>query len=88
MVEQQVQNRQEGHERPEPLFIDWVTVFLECDIYTALPVKIKVHVIPAAAAGQVGVRPEVFDDGDQPTVRVLRKPRKFRGDEQRRRDSQ
>ena len=38
--------------------------------------------------GKVGVRPEVFDDGDQPTVRVLGKPRKFRGDEQRRRDSQ
>ena len=35
--------------------------------------KVKIHVIPAAGAGQVGIRPEVLRDGDQPFVGVIGK---------------
>jgi len=48
-------------------------VLLEKHFYIALFIPIKIHVIPATAAGQIGVRAEVLCDSDQSFVRCFGK---------------
>ena len=73
MVEKQIQDRHERFKSAEPLFIYRMMVLLEKHFYAIFFIPVKIHVITAAGAGQIGVRPEVLRDGDQSFVRIFGK---------------